>query len=255
MRTKELLRAITPAPLWGAASAARRRLQGHWKRSFSGYGEDLLVLGWLQNYRCDISKVRYVDVGAAHPTRLSNTYLLYCAGARGILIEPDPDQASLLRAKRPRDIVVNAGIAFDERREATYFRMTTPVFNTFSPEQAEFAIKSSAKWPPKDRQAIVDRIQVPLIPINEVIAAHLAQDAVDFLSIDAEGVDLPILQTFDLGLMRSRPEIPALICIEASASLDAVSAVVEPAGFELTGRSPDNWLFRRHRERFRRPAQ
>jgi hypothetical protein len=148
MQTKELLRAITPAPLWSAASAAKRRLQGTWKRSFSGYGEDLMVLGWLQHYRCDLSKVRYVDVGASHPTRLSNTYLLYCAGARGILIEPDPEQASLLRAKRPRDIVVNAGIAFDQRRHATLFRMTAPVFNTFSRDQAEFVVKSSGKWPP-----------------------------------------------------------------------------------------------------------
>jgi FkbM family methyltransferase len=250
MQTKELLRAITPRAIWRAASAARRRLQGTWKRSFSGYGEDLMVLGWLQHYRCDLTKVRYVDVGAADPTRLSNTYLLYCAGARGVLIEPDPRSARLLRARRPRDIVVDAGIAFDERRLAPLFRMTAPVFNTFSREQAEFVVRSSAGWPASDRQEIIDQIEVPLIPLNEVITTHL-DATVDFLSIDAEGVDLPILRTLDLALMSSHPDVPAMICIEASASLDDVSAVLDPAGFELMGRSPDNWLFRRHRERFR----
>jgi FkbM family methyltransferase len=181
--------------------------------------------------------------------------LLYCAGARGILIEPDPRQADELRAKRPRDFVLNVGIAFDERREATLFRMTAPVFNTFSRDQAEFVVKSSHHWGPNERQEIVDEITVPLLPINDVIAAQLANDSVDFLSIDAEGVDLPILRTLDLGLMRSRPEMPAIICIEASASLDETSAVLDPVGFELMARSPDNWLFRRHRERFRQPAR
>src|ERR1700757_1387281 len=108
---KSLLRAITPSPLWNAAGAAKRRPIPRSQRSFAGNGEDLLIAGWFRHYGCDLSRIRYVDIGANHPISLSNTFLLYEAGACGVLIEPDPKNAALLRAKRPRDIVINAGVA------------------------------------------------------------------------------------------------------------------------------------------------
>ena len=171
MDAKALLRSITPAQLWSAAIRTRRRLNGGAKRSYSGHGEDLLILSWLKHYNCDVSTIRYVDVGAAHPTELSNTYLLYLHGARGVLIEPDPDQAAILRAKRPRDTVVNAGVAFDDRRSGELFRMSSRVFNTFSQHQAEFVMRSSEHW--ESRERILDKLMVPLIPLNEIIAKEV----------------------------------------------------------------------------------
>src|ERR1700722_14041617 len=66
--------------------------------SYSGWGEDVLAMSWLQCGGIQPSSVRSLDIGAAEPRRLSNTYLFYSRGARGVLVEPDPDQASLLRA-------------------------------------------------------------------------------------------------------------------------------------------------------------
>src|SRR5262249_38314336 len=203
------------------------------------------------NYGCDLARIRYLDIGANHPTFLSNTYLLYEAGARGILIEPNPDLAALLRAKRPRDVVINAGIAFDDRRTATPFRLTSPGFNTFSRAQAEPAVASSRNWAPADRQEIIDQIEVPLIPINEVIKQHATGDAPHVVSIDTEGCDLAILETLDLGLLNGDLSIPSLICIEASTSASEFLRVLEPVGFQLTARTPDNWIFRRHNQRLR----
>jgi len=86
--------------------------------SYSAAGEDRLVLSWLQViYQLkDASKIRYCDIGAAEPRRLNNTYILYARGASGVLIEPDPGQAQVLQRTRPRDTVLNVGVAFDERR-------------------------------------------------------------------------------------------------------------------------------------------
>src|ERR1700724_643460 len=188
---KSMLRAVTPAPLWRLAVLLRARMAAiRGKLSYSAHGEDLLVVSWLRHYQCDLSKVRYVDVGANHPIFLSNTYLLYRAGARGLLIEPDPAQAALLRAGRPNDVVVCAGVAFDERRSATLFRMTASGFNTFSRKQAEFVICSSQSWEPHEQQLIVEEITVPLVPLNDVITEHLPGGAPDFISIDTEGADL-----------------------------------------------------------------
>jgi hypothetical protein len=80
--------------------------------SFSQRGEDLLSLALLRNK--GITKPSYVDIGANHPTRLSNTYLMYLLGGRGMIIEPDPDAAEAIRRTRPRDITINAGVATDE---------------------------------------------------------------------------------------------------------------------------------------------
>jgi len=254
MQMKSFFRSITPAPIWNAAGAAKRRLRTPSKRSFAGNGEDLLVVGWFQHYGCDLSRIRYVDVGANDPVFLSNTFLLYQAGARGVLVEPDPKLAELLRARRPRDIVVNAGVAFDERRSATLFQMTASGFNTFSKAQAEFVAASSHKWHPRDRQEVVGEIAVPLIPLNDIIAEHLGKDAPHFLSVDTEGVDLAIVRTLDPMLLNHDPSVPTLICAEASASADEFLKMLGPAGFEMAARTPDNWIFRRHRELLRSPS-
>jgi len=250
---KSLLRSITPGPIWNAAGATKRRFTTPSKRSFAANGEDLLVVGWLRHYQCDLSRIRYIDVGANHPIFLSNTFMLYEAGASGVLIEPDPRQAELLRAKRPRDVVVNAGVAFDHQRSATLFQMTSNGFNTFSRTQADFVVKSSRNWEPHARQEIVGEITVPLLPLNEIITKHVQAPA--FVSIDTEGFDLAILRTLDLGLLSSDPQIPCFICVEASAPLVDFTQALQPAGFEFVARTPDNWLFRRHREPLKSPSE
>jgi len=249
---KSFLRSITPAPLWNAAGAVKRRLVPRSRRSYAGNGEDLLIAGWFRHYGCALAQVRYVDVGANDPTFLSNTFLFYEAGAHGVLVEPDPELAELLRARRPRDIVVNAGVAFDEQRSATLFRMTSRGFNTFSRAQAEFVVSSSRNWGPGEQQEIVGEVSVPLLPLNEIVAAHVASPSL--VSIDTEGFDLPILRTLDLALLAADPKVPCFVCVEASTRLADFSALLSPAGFEFAARTPDNWIFRRHAEALGSPA-
>src|SRR2546430_2805880 len=64
------------------------------QRSYSQCGEDLLVnfiFGAIRQ-----SAVSYLDVGAHHPTFLSNTYLFYKAGGSGVCVEPDPRLCSAI---------------------------------------------------------------------------------------------------------------------------------------------------------------
>jgi hypothetical protein len=51
----------------------------------------------------------YVDVGANHPTSISNTFLLYRHGLHGVTIEPNPELSQLHRRFRRRDVVVSVG--------------------------------------------------------------------------------------------------------------------------------------------------
>jgi FkbM family methyltransferase len=195
--------------------------------SYSGSGEDRIVMAWLQTvYGLTLDRIRYCDIGANHPHKLSNTFALYQRGARGVLVEPDPDQARLLRNARPRDIVLNVGAAFDDRRMAKLKRFSNRVFNTFSEKQADLVLA---------REGSFNEIEIELVPTNDILSAHFDND-LHFLSIDAEGVDLAILQSIDLGRF-----LPKIICIEASADFDNT---LKPHGYTLTARTPDNVIYR-----------
>jgi FkbM family methyltransferase len=204
--------------------------------SFSASGEDRIVLAWLEmTYGLDVRKMRYCEIGANHPTILSNTFLFYGLGAKGVLIEPDPDLCAGLASERPRDTVLNVGIAFDEKRSAKLHRMTSRVFNTFSADQADRVIEASKDWVPDNKQEIIDEIEVPLVPANEILSTHFT-DGIDFISIDTEGVDFQILNSIDLARFR-----PKMICIEATADF---SSILGPAGYLQVAQTPDNLVFR-----------
>lgn len=146
----------------------------------------------------------YLDIGAAHPVRGNNTYLLYTTGARGVLVEPNPARVEQLRQQRPGDVVVAAGIGVTDAAEADYYEIRgNPALNTFSAEQV-------ARLQRGQTASVVERVvKMPLIGINRVIADRLGR-APDLVSTDVEGLDAAILRTLDL--MRFRP---AVICAEA----------------------------------------
>lgn len=206
--------------------------------SYSAYAEDALTLAWLEALGHGVSTVTYLDVGAAHPSRLSNTFLLYRRGAKGVLVEPDPEQAAELRKRRPRDTVLNVGVAFDERRQADLIRMSARVFNTFDACQADKVVDASKNWRPDQAQAVKDRVSIDLVPINEIIEKHLHGKAPDFLSIDVESKDIDVLRSLDLARFG-----PRVICIEASSARELVDELLVPHGYGFTARTPDNFIY------------
>jgi FkbM family methyltransferase len=207
--------------------------------SYSGAGEDRFVLAWLQVvYGLDIGKVRYCDIGANHPRTLNNTFALYLRGASGVLVEPDPDLVHILKQGRPRDTVLNVGVAFDDQRSARLKRLSSNVFNTFLQSHADMVSVSSKNWQPHQRQNVRDEVEIRLVPANDILSKHFA-DGIDFISIDAEGVDFPVLQSIDFKRFR-----PKMLCVEASRAPTEFDAVLNPCGYELIGRTPDNLLYR-----------
>jgi FkbM family methyltransferase len=157
--------------------------------SFSQYGEDLLLSVTLLPTNSGV----YVDVGAYHPWRASNTYKLYLKGWSGLTIEPNPDVAAAFRKLRPRDIHHTGGIAAEEG-ELTYRRFSDAKLNTFSDRQA-------AKYQALGFK-LIGEAKLPCRPLKDVLDEH-GVTQVDLLSIDCEGYDLVALETFDFE--RRRP--------------------------------------------------
>jgi FkbM family methyltransferase len=173
--------------------------------SFSQSGEDLIV-NFMFTF-LGITKVTYLDVGANHPTELSNTYYFYRKGYRGVLVEPNVALCQQLRAVRPGDTTLAAGIGVAAAREADYYVMNYPALNTFSKAEAEHQAEAT-----KGRISVREVIKVPLLSINDVMAEHF-KGAPTFLSIDTEGLDLAILKSLDFERFR-----PKVVCAETLVS-------------------------------------
>ena len=56
------------------------------RKTFSQFGEDLFIKKFFEYKK----KGKYVDLGAFHPMRLSNTYLLYKNGWSGTNVDLNP---------------------------------------------------------------------------------------------------------------------------------------------------------------------
>jgi FkbM family methyltransferase len=167
------------------------------KTSYSQCGEDLLVTFVLDLINGPRPK-RYLDVGANHPFHFSNTALLYEAGGQGILVEPDPYFANLLRKKRSRDIVLQYGVHFSGAAKGEFFVMDSPTLNTFSRQEMERYIAMGHQ--------LTNVLQVELKNINAILEMA---GALDFLNMDIEGLDKEILEMIDWQKYR-----PTCICVE-----------------------------------------
>ena len=199
--TGAVVGAATGAALAGGSLAVvRRTTASPGQTSYSAMGEDLILVALLRVV-LKIDRPTYLDIGAADPVAVNNTYLLHTLGSRGVLVEPNPTYVERLRAVRPTDVTVGAGVGTGEATEADYYVIkNAPMLNTFSSEVAEERKRGGD---------VVERVvKMPLVPIMQVIDEHL-HAAPDLLSIDAEGMDLDIVRSLDLTKYR-----PPVICAE-----------------------------------------
>jgi hypothetical protein len=99
---------------------------------FSQEGED----GLLERVCAGKLNGFYVDIGAHHPQRFSNTYVFYLKGWRGINVDPMPGSKQRFDILRDRDTNLEVGVS-DVREELIYYSFKEPALNTFDPGVAE----------------------------------------------------------------------------------------------------------------------
>jgi FkbM family methyltransferase len=169
------------------------------RTSYAQCGEDLIVQFIFHALR--IAKPSYLDLGAHDPRYMSNTYLFYKRGSRGVCVEPDPLLFERIKRQRPRDMCLNIGVGVSKEPIADFYVMTNKALNTFSKQDAE-------RYQSYGNQKIETIIQVPLLPVNQIISQHFVL-APQFISIDIEGLELTILQSLDFKIFR-----PVVLCVE-----------------------------------------
>ena len=104
--------------------------------SFSQFGEDTLILEYLSGKKFVKRSNFFVDIGAYHPSRFSNTKLLSLLGWTGINVDPNPDSISLFEKARPKDINLNVGVS-TKGGISNLYRFSEGAVNTFDRETAE----------------------------------------------------------------------------------------------------------------------
>jgi len=163
-------------------------------RSWSQEGEDRILSRIFGNQGVGF----YIDVGAHHPKRFSNTQLFYKRGWRGINIDAMPGSMRAFNKTRPRDINMELGIGAEEGL-LDYFVFNEPALNGFSSELSQKRHHTSSSY------KIKEIIKVNVLPLSRVLQEHVPSgQIIDFMSVDVEGLDFEVLKSNDWEKFRPR---------------------------------------------------
>ena len=201
---------------------------------YAQHAEDVilwdLIFAWLKIYPAS-----YLDVGAYHPVRSSNTYLFYEQNCQGVLVEPNPALWEDLAKVRPRDVLVRGGIGIDGKdSEADYYVISGDgQLNTFSKKAAESLPARSGGF-----HRIQKVLRLPLLDLNGLMQKHWGA-APTLLSIDTEGFELPILRSIDWKRYR-----PGVVCVETGHPANAaIHKLMTAQGYDVRGGTFLNTIF------------
>ena len=163
-------------------------------KSYSQEGEDMILRRLFGDQKIGF----YVDVGAHHPFRFSNTYMFYKKGWSGINIDAMPSSMNIFRKFRARDI--NLELPISEKSEIlTYYAFNEPALNGFSKELSNSRLRSH------DCKIIFQQ-DMETKTLAQVLDIYLpVGEKIKFLSIDVEGLDFAVLRSNNWE--KYRPEV------------------------------------------------
>jgi FkbM family methyltransferase len=165
--------------------------------SYSQDGEDMLLRPLLSSSISNYNDYKgfYIDIGAHHPFRYSNTMHFYEQGWRGINIEPTPAAIELFNQYRGRDINLNIGIGGERGKKTLY-------------QYSESSLNSFEQHTPHGNDAayeLVGTVDVEIYTLAQTLEQYLpANTAIDFMSIDVAGLDLALLNSNNWDKYRPR---------------------------------------------------
>ena len=159
-------------------------------------GEDAVLDGLFQRLGLLLSRVKYLEIGTNDPISGNNSYFLYRAGARGVLVDPMPVVADAVGIYRPGDRLIRAAVTGRAAsKEATFYISNTLGSSSLHEEfQKEFVGQN---------RSVVDSYTVPLVGVNELLEE--IGFLPDFMQVDAEGEDETIVRAIDF--RKYRPKV------------------------------------------------
>ncbi|PKN87291.1 MAG: SAM-dependent methyltransferase [Deltaproteobacteria bacterium HGW-Deltaproteobacteria-1] len=208
----------------------------YYQKSWSQEGEDLILSRYFENLK---TNGFYVDVGAHHPLRFSNTYKFYKQGWHGINIDAMPGSMDLFNRLRPRDINLEKAVS-DSKQIMTYYAFNEPALNGFSKELTQH----------RDGQGnnkIIFKKDIETSTLEEILDQYMPKGQnIDFLSVDVEGLDFAVLKSNNW--VKYSPE---LILIEICGSMldellnNEVTIFLRQFGYTICAKCMNTVIFKK----------
>ncbi|MGG5809871.1 FkbM family methyltransferase [Falsiroseomonas sp. CW058] len=202
-------------------------------------GEDVIVLALLRAVALreglDLSRERYLEIGANHPVATNATWLLHRAlGMTGVLVEANPRLLGPLRAHRPGDEILHAAVHVGEGDSIELYVSNQ---NELSSLDRDFVLQ----W----RDGVVGErevVTVPAIRVDDLLARHFPDRPPAFVSIDIEGLDLAVLRDLDFARFR-----PLVVQAEPSdhhhpGNTEAIARFLGSVGYVVVARTEVNLI-------------
>jgi FkbM family methyltransferase len=172
------------------------------KRTLSQSGEDAIIAYILMVLGIPFEKCRYLDLGANHAKELSNTYYLYSNGARGVLVEANPNLIPELKFYRHEDIIINKCVDVKSNEYIDFYILSGDGVSTPDKKAAEEFISKNPNL------KIVESVKIETISVEDIFMKYF-NGAPTILNVDIEGKDLEILKSIDFDKYR-----PLIIIVE-----------------------------------------
>jgi FkbM family methyltransferase len=185
------------------------------RETYSQFGEDSFLVEHVFSGK---NTGFYVDIGASHPIRISNTYALYRRGWSGIVVEPIHNLVRVHKRWRPRDVQVECLLG-DTDGSATFHRMYPSTRSTTSREECE----QSLKW---QGAVLISSRTIPQLTLKTLFEKYVGSRNVDFMSVDIEGMDQFMAPQIRL---LPREAVPQCLCIECYAE-EAEQNIIKSLG-------------------------
>ena len=211
----------------------------YWRRSYSQEGEDMILRRYFESQQ----KGFFVDIGAHHPKRFSNTYAFYKMGWHGLNVDAMPGSMVAFNKQRKKDINIEAAIS-NETAEMTYYIFRDPALNSFSKELADYReslgigcdVISSVTITTKKLEEILDAY----LPVNQVI---------DFMSIDVEGLDLQVLKSNNWDKYCPRIILSEILTSSLNDLInDPITIFLASKGYHMYGKCINTVIYRHNTE-------
>jgi len=206
------------------------------KKAYSQDGEDMVLASFYEGKKK--YKGFYVDVGAHHPYRFSNTAYFYNKGWKGINIEPTPDLIAPFQRLRKRDLNLNIGIGNGEK--LLFYIFNEGALNTFDQDVAMQRHNDTS-----NNYQIIEKKEIQTKTLSEILDLYLPKNQkIDFFSIDVEGLDFEVLKTNDWNKY-----VPQFILVECDFKIadiqnDPIYQFLKERGYEIVARTQRTSIFK-----------
>jgi FkbM family methyltransferase len=202
--------------------------------TYAQHGDDLMLLNLftLLGIEPAEGKLYYMDLGAHHPSTISNTKLLYEWGYRGINIEANPNLIDAFNRERPGDLNINVGIGTlpSQTKAAFYMYSDTSGRNTFSESEVQSL---------KGVMTVRKEIELDIKTLDQVVSEYCEGKYPVLLSCDIEGSDYEVLKSADFSMSS-----PIIICVETRRNHTyRMSFMLQEKGYERLCRMGENMFY------------